>query len=316
MDAGCTHSTSSTLRAASFPCCCPETTLLRRPLWLRHLATLAAVDARLIREYRVVTEGLADRKDRLEARQQELRSAPSRSRGGASRGGSRGRQAAGAVGACQRRAGVPRPDGRRVVRSGAPARGVHRGAEGEAASDGEDSASGPAPNGPTRWPRDGNRVSRPSGGGCMAGGRQGGGRVRRADPPEVRHQDVQERHRHRCSGGDEHCRRVRGARPLHGLVSRLREPDHRGPRQRVLHALRPCRRGEGEGGRRRSRRGRRSARWATRARSRGPACTSKSGTRASRKIPRSGCGPADDGSGGSFGAPLRVGMRRRHAVNR
>jgi septal ring factor EnvC (AmiA/AmiB activator) len=39
---------------------------------LRHLATLATVDARLIREYRVVSEGLAERKDRLEARQREL----------------------------------------------------------------------------------------------------------------------------------------------------------------------------------------------------------------------------------------------------
>jgi septal ring factor EnvC (AmiA/AmiB activator) len=39
---------------------------------LRHLTTLATVDARLIREYRVTSEGLADRKVRLEARQKEL----------------------------------------------------------------------------------------------------------------------------------------------------------------------------------------------------------------------------------------------------
>ncbi len=39
---------------------------------LRHLATLATVDARLIREYRVVSDGLAERKARLEARQKEL----------------------------------------------------------------------------------------------------------------------------------------------------------------------------------------------------------------------------------------------------
>ena len=39
---------------------------------LRHLATLATVDARMIREYRVTSEGLADRKDRLEARRKEL----------------------------------------------------------------------------------------------------------------------------------------------------------------------------------------------------------------------------------------------------
>ena len=39
---------------------------------LRHLTTLATVDARLIREYRVTSEGLADRKERFEARRQEL----------------------------------------------------------------------------------------------------------------------------------------------------------------------------------------------------------------------------------------------------
>jgi septal ring factor EnvC (AmiA/AmiB activator) len=39
---------------------------------LRHLTTLATVDARLIREYRVTSEGLADRKKRFEARRQEL----------------------------------------------------------------------------------------------------------------------------------------------------------------------------------------------------------------------------------------------------
>jgi murein hydrolase activator len=39
---------------------------------LRHLATLATVDARMIREYRVTSEGLADRKDKLEARRKEM----------------------------------------------------------------------------------------------------------------------------------------------------------------------------------------------------------------------------------------------------
>jgi septal ring factor EnvC (AmiA/AmiB activator) len=39
---------------------------------LRHLTTLATVDARLIREYRVTSEGLAERKSRLEARQNDL----------------------------------------------------------------------------------------------------------------------------------------------------------------------------------------------------------------------------------------------------
>jgi murein hydrolase activator len=39
---------------------------------LRHLTTLTTVDARLIREYRVTSEGLAERKARLEARQREL----------------------------------------------------------------------------------------------------------------------------------------------------------------------------------------------------------------------------------------------------
>jgi len=41
---------------------------------LRHLTTLATVDARLIREYRVTSEVLADRKSRLEARGRELAS--------------------------------------------------------------------------------------------------------------------------------------------------------------------------------------------------------------------------------------------------
>jgi septal ring factor EnvC (AmiA/AmiB activator) len=39
---------------------------------LRHLTTLATVDARMIREYRVISEGLADRKSRLEARRGEM----------------------------------------------------------------------------------------------------------------------------------------------------------------------------------------------------------------------------------------------------
>ena len=41
---------------------------------LRHLTTLATVDARVIREYRVTSEGLADRKHRLEARGREMAS--------------------------------------------------------------------------------------------------------------------------------------------------------------------------------------------------------------------------------------------------
>lgn len=41
---------------------------------LRHLTTLASVDARLIREYRVTSEALADRKNRVEARGRELAS--------------------------------------------------------------------------------------------------------------------------------------------------------------------------------------------------------------------------------------------------
>jgi len=40
---------------------------------LRHLTTLATVDARLIREYRVTSEGLAERTARLQARQTDLR---------------------------------------------------------------------------------------------------------------------------------------------------------------------------------------------------------------------------------------------------
>lgn len=41
---------------------------------LRHLTTLASVDARLIREYRVTSEVLADRKGRVEARGREMAS--------------------------------------------------------------------------------------------------------------------------------------------------------------------------------------------------------------------------------------------------
>jgi septal ring factor EnvC (AmiA/AmiB activator) len=44
-----------------------------RAVQLRHLASLATVDARLIREYRVTSEGLAERKTRLEARQMDLK---------------------------------------------------------------------------------------------------------------------------------------------------------------------------------------------------------------------------------------------------
>jgi len=39
---------------------------------LRHLTTLATVDARMIQEYRVISEGLADRRSRLEARRGEM----------------------------------------------------------------------------------------------------------------------------------------------------------------------------------------------------------------------------------------------------
>jgi septal ring factor EnvC (AmiA/AmiB activator) len=45
---------------------------LTRATRLRHLTTLATVDARLIQEYRGVSEGLAERKVTLEARQKEL----------------------------------------------------------------------------------------------------------------------------------------------------------------------------------------------------------------------------------------------------
>jgi murein hydrolase activator len=41
---------------------------------LRHLTTLATVDARMIREYRVTSEGLADRKDTLQVRGREMAS--------------------------------------------------------------------------------------------------------------------------------------------------------------------------------------------------------------------------------------------------
>jgi septal ring factor EnvC (AmiA/AmiB activator) len=45
---------------------------LAQAIQLRHLTTLATVDARLIREYRVTSEGLVDRKARLEGREREL----------------------------------------------------------------------------------------------------------------------------------------------------------------------------------------------------------------------------------------------------
>lgn len=45
---------------------------LAQAVQLRHLTTLAMVDARLIREYRVTSEGLADRKGQVEARRKEL----------------------------------------------------------------------------------------------------------------------------------------------------------------------------------------------------------------------------------------------------
>jgi len=47
---------------------------IAKAVQLRHLATLATVDARLIREYRVTSEGLAEKKTRFEARQNELTS--------------------------------------------------------------------------------------------------------------------------------------------------------------------------------------------------------------------------------------------------
>jgi len=45
---------------------------LAQAVQLRHLTTLATVDARLIREYRSTSEGLVDRKTRLEGREREL----------------------------------------------------------------------------------------------------------------------------------------------------------------------------------------------------------------------------------------------------
>ena len=45
---------------------------IAKAVQLRHLTTLATVDARMIREYRVIFEGLAERKKRVEVRQREL----------------------------------------------------------------------------------------------------------------------------------------------------------------------------------------------------------------------------------------------------
>ena len=45
---------------------------IERAVRLRHFSTLAAVDARAIREYRVTSDGLADRRARVETRRREL----------------------------------------------------------------------------------------------------------------------------------------------------------------------------------------------------------------------------------------------------
>jgi septal ring factor EnvC (AmiA/AmiB activator) len=111
---------------------------LAQAIRLRHLTTLATVDARSIREYRSTSEGLADRKVRVEARRVELAS--------------------------------------------------------------------------------------------------------------LRNEDVPERDRHRGGRGNGHQGRVPRPRGIHGLVPGVRQPDHRGSRRRVLHAVRACRRHQGERG--------------------------------------------------------------------
>jgi len=88
---------------------------------VRHLASLAALDARLIQEYRVTSERLADRKGREETQQREL-----------ARGRSRGRKAADDPREGARRARVSRTHRGRIDGSRPPSRGVHPRAAGQA----------------------------------------------------------------------------------------------------------------------------------------------------------------------------------------
>ena len=110
--------------------------------------------------------------------------------------------------------------------------------------------------------------------------------------------------------GTGHRGRVRRSRHLHGMVQGVREPDHRGSRQRVLHAVRARGRDPGEGRRRRAAGTARSERSGTRARWRDRGSTSRFATRASRRTPSSGSGSGAE-SGGSQGESDEEGFRDR-----
>src|SRR4029434_3205656 len=73
--------------------------------------------------------------------------------------------------------------------------------------------------------------------------------VRSAGASAVRHPDIPEWSRYRGGGRPGSPGGARRTRHLYWLCQGIRKPDHCGPRQRVLHALRPHRRHRGEGGR-------------------------------------------------------------------
>src|SRR4030095_9771661 len=123
-------------------------------------------------------------------------------------------------------------------------RGVHARAPGQAAEAGEGAAT-------EEWDRAADRrVREPPRTAAVADRGEDRDGVRGAGAPEIRDPDFPEWRGHR--GGDRSRRHggARGPRRLHGMVQGVREPDHRGPRKRVLYALRPHRRDRGERGRR------------------------------------------------------------------
>ena len=106
---------------------------------------------------------------------------------------------------------------------------------------------------------------------------------------ERRHHPV-ERSGDRGGGRDAGARGGGGQGAAGRTVRDLRPHDRAGARERVLLGLLPPPVGGGEAGRRRSRRARRSGRWAARTPTTARTCTSRSGGRTrSRSIRRRGC---------------------------
>ena len=106
----------------------------------------------------------------------------------------------------QRRARLPRPDGRRAVRSHPPARGVHPRPAGQAAAGGGEGAAA-EPARPAGAGRRGAGLRRPARAAAVAGRRAGRRGVRSAGASAVRNADVPERDRHRGGRGLETSRR-------------------------------------------------------------------------------------------------------------